>query len=322
MPRRSIRFPITGWIGAAIILFCEGMLFADVRISDRGAVETQAQVTAVLQNRPTTFFAKAARLVAINMTAFVWTGYLLLLEGMLAAQHGRSPVRARPHHFWLLCLASVFIWCVFDAINFRRGMRAWEYIGIPHRFEDRIVAYLFAFAAIVPSMFMSGQVLLMNFKWFDRLRGRQWKLSNAGWWMIILAGALMCAWPLLDPRPITNLTLWMSLVFFLDPINLQLGRPSLLRDWQNGWYGRTAALFAGGLMCGLLWEFWNYWALAKWTYHLPFLGSLEHVRYFQMPVIGLIGFIPFGAECWVMWQTMRIALDGLVEPLPDERSLL
>jgi hypothetical protein len=71
-----------------------------------------------------------------------------------------------------------------------------------------------------------------------------------------------------------------------------------------------------------LWEFWNYWALAKWVYDLPFLGSWQHVKYFEMPMIGLIGFIPFGIECWIMWQLMRIPLDGLVEPLPDEKSLL
>jgi hypothetical protein len=37
---------------------------------------------------------------------------------------------------------------------------------------------------------------------------------------------------------------------------------------------------------------------------------------------GLLGFLPFGMECWVMWQTMRMCLEGLVEPLPDEMSLL
>jgi hypothetical protein len=318
MPRK---LPVTYWLGLSIILLCEFFLFADVVMSDRGPVKTQEQVTEVMRNRPATGFGKVARLVAVNMTAFVWIGYLLLLEGLLTAQMGRSSVRVRAHHFALLCLASVFIWCVFDAINFRRGMRAWEYIGIPARFQDRIVGYLFAFAAIVPSMLMSGQVL-MNWRWFDRLRSRAWTLSNPGFWIVIAIGAATCLWPLLDPRPITNLTLWTSLVFFLDPINMKLGRPSLLRDWQNGWYGRTASLFAGGLVCGLLWEFWNYWALAKWVYHLEFLGPLEHIRYFEMPVLGLLGFLPFGAECWVRWQTIRIALDGLAEPLPDERSLL
>jgi len=49
---------------------------------------------------------------------------------------------------------------------------------------------------------------------------------------------------------------------------------------------------------------------------------MQHVKYFEMPVPGLLGFIPFGLECWVMWQTIRIPLGGLVEPLPDEMQLL
>src|SRR6185503_12633973 len=79
----------------------------------------------------------------------------------------KSPVRKRPHHFLLLFLASIFIWCVFDAINFNLGMHAWHYIGmpgshprIPGNFTDRAVGYFFAFGTIVPGMLMSGQVLL------------------------------------------------------------------------------------------------------------------------------------------------------------------
>jgi hypothetical protein len=174
-------------------------------------------------------------------------------------------------------------------------------------------------------MLMIGQVYL-DVRLFDWARSRPWNLSRRSAIVFqsvaFIVGMAMFAWPVVYPHQITNLTLWTSLVFLLDPINLWLGRPSMLRDWQNGWYGRTLAAFAGGLSCGFLWEFWNYWALAKWVYVLPFLGKWEHVKYFEMPVPGLLGFIPFGIECWVMWQTMRVPLDGLVEPLPDERTLM
>ena len=115
---------------------------------------------------------------------------------------------------------------------------------------------------------------------------------------------------------------WLGFILMIDPLNARAGDESILGDWYEGHTGRLVNLLIAGLICGLLWEFWNYWALAKWTYHLPFLGGWENVRYFEMPVIGLIGFIPFGIECWVMWQSMRMPLDGLAEPLPDERSLL
>jgi hypothetical protein len=78
------------------------------------------------------------------------------------------------------------------------------------------------------------------------------------------------------------------------------------------------------LVGGLLWEFWNYAAVAKWTYNLPFLGPLERLRYFEMPLPGLLGFPPFAIECWAAFQTIAWAWGRVkrlppVEPLgPDE----
>jgi len=315
------RVPLTLWVGLAWVLACEGLLMSDVWLSGRGASRDDASIIAVTERVPQGGYGRLARFVAVNMTPLVWPGYVILLEGVLVFQTGTSPVRLRPHHFATLCLASVFIWCVFDWINFYY-INAWDYIGMPieNRWH-RYWGYWLAYGSVVPAMLMSGQVF-MNLGWFDRARSAKWRMPRWAKWFALTGGAMMLAWPFVAKDPVTNLTLWTSLVFFLDPINLKLGRPGMFRDWQNGWYGRTLAAFAGGLLCGLLWEFWNYWALAKWVYKLSFLGHLEHYRYFEMPLIGLIGFIPFGLECWVMWQTLRIPLDGMVEPLPDEASLL
>jgi hypothetical protein len=324
-PRR--RIPFTLLLGLTWMLVCELLLFTDLHLSHRGRVTTTDQRLAI--PLPTTPLAHAARWVAINMTALVWVGYLIFLEGLFAAR-GASPVRKRPHHFFLLCLASIFIWAVFDTINFNLGMRAWLYIGmpgtpgIPGDFFDRALGYFLAFGTIVPGMLLSGQILLDLglFNWARSRKTNGFRMPHWGLSISLLAGAGMLAWVILDRRPVTNYVLWTSLVFLLDPINYWLGRPSMFRDWERGWFGRTLAAFAGGLICGLLWEFWNYWALTKWTYHLPFLGSLEHYRYFEMPLLGLLGFLPFGIECWIMWQTIRILLDGLAEPLPNDRTLL
>lgn len=316
---RPRRVPLTLCIGLLIVLACEALLWTDVVLTARGAVRTEDQITAL--PRPDGWIAHAARFVAPNMTPLAWFGYLLLLDGVLVLQRTGSPARKRPHHFALLALASIFIWCVFDTINFY-GIGAWDYIGMPPDPVGRLIGYFIAFGSIVPGMLMSGQMLinLGAFKW---AQFRAWpKMPPAVLWISFIAGVVMLVWPIVHHDPITNLTLWTSLVFLLDPINYWLGRPSMWRDWSRGWYGRTLACFAGGLLCGFLWEFWNYWALAKWIYHLPFLGAAENVRYFEMPVLGLLGFLPFGIECWVMWQLMRIPLDGLVEELPDERHLL
>lgn len=62
--------------------------------------------------------------------------------------------------------------------------------------------------------------------------------------------------------------------------------------------------------------------LSKWVYHLPFLGGVEQIKYFEMPVPGLLGFLPFGAACWAMWQTAATPLRGLAEPLPNDVTLI
>jgi hypothetical protein len=314
---RPVRLPKTFLIGVGVIAALEILLLSDVLGSPRPAVETDQQILALPE--PPTTYHRLARWVAINMTALAWPAYILLLDGVLVMQTGTSPIRRRSHHFALLCLASIVIWCIFDAINFYL-INAWSYIGIPRRMSDRLWAYVLAFGAVVPGMLLSGQVL-MNAGAFDWARSRSWRMPRAVVALVVVLGAAGIIWPLVHHDPVTNYTLWFSLMLLLDPLNMKLHRPSIFRDWQNGWYGRTLALMAGGLICGLLWEFWNYWALAKWIYHLPFLGAAENIRYFQMPVLGLLGFLPFGPQCWVMWQTMRIALQDTLEPLPDERAI-
>ena len=143
--------------------------------------------------------------------------------------------------------------------------------------------------------------------------------------VFFLMGAVLATFPFLLRDPSANLTLLLTPILLVDPINRAIGAPSLLGDLQAGRYGRLLSLMLAGLICGLLWEFWNYWAAAKWTYNLPFLGSLENVRYFEMPVLGLLGFLPFGPACWVTFQ-FAVAIAGRlgvrVEPLPSDDSVL
>src|SRR4051812_6434061 len=90
---------LTLWLGLIIILVCEGLLFTDVYLSRRGPLRRHAEIQALKANNPpSTAIGRAARYMAVNMTAIVWVGYLLFIEGILAAQ-GDSPVRRRPHHF-------------------------------------------------------------------------------------------------------------------------------------------------------------------------------------------------------------------------------
>ena len=315
------RWPMTLWMGLILILVCEVFLFLDVR--------TRAWVVLPLPKsqqllEPNDHLATLIRSVAIHMTPLCWVGYLLVMDGLLTTLAWRrrdrsiSCIRSRPNRFLVAWLTSIPVWCFFDWVNFT-VMDAWQYHGLPDLWWQRCVGYFVAFAAISPGMFMAAELYqLLGLRRLQTTGGLQ--IGLMGQIGCLILGLLLLVYPFVAGTPIGTLTLWVCLVFVLDPINLWLGAPSLIADWRAGHWGRTVSLMASGATCGLLWEFWNYWAVAKWTYHLPFLGGLEGYRVFEMPAIGLLGFLPFALETWVALNTILALLHRLglamAEPLP------
>jgi hypothetical protein len=95
---------------------------------------------------------------------------------------------------------------------------------------------------------------------------------------------------------------WLGFIFLLDPINRRLGAPSLGSEFQRGDARRLVNLALSGLLCGVLWEFWNYWAHSKWHYTVPIM---ENLKIFEMPVPGYLGFPAFALECFTMYVFIR-----------------
>ena len=96
---------------------------------------------------------------------------------------------------------------------------------------------------------------------------------------------------------------WLGFIFLLDPISARLGAESLIADLADGRRDRLINLTLSGLLCGGLWEFWNYWSRAKWHYTVPIM---EHLKIFEMPVPGYFGFPAFALECFTMYVFVRV----------------
>jgi hypothetical protein len=322
----NMKWPLTVALGLAWIAACESLLFLDLFFRNGVVIPAPA---AMLPPSPHDTLSTVAQWVARHVTPLCWAGYLVTADGflaMLAKRKNRPDIcstRQRPNRFVLACLTSVSVWCYFDAVNFM-FMDAWRYHGLPDNPIEKYAGYFIAFAAISPAMFLAAQ----GYQYLGLQHARIIRIPmgpNVMMGLFLLGGA-MTAYPFIIQSPIGNLTLWVGLIFLLDPINHWLGGPSILQDWSFARWGRTLSLMAGGATCGLLWEFWNYWARSKWTYHLPFLGSLESYRYFEMPWLGFLGFLPFAVECWVLFNTFlalceRLGL-RLAEPLPNHDSIL
>jgi len=108
--------------------------------------------------------------------------------------------------------------------------------------------------------------------------------------------------PIAYPSTYLAAPVWLGFIFLLDPLNARAGDESILGDWRRGRIDRLTNLLAAGLACGLIWEFWNYWARAKWIYNVPILPD---IKLFEMPVAGFGGFPPFAVECFVMYVSVR-----------------
>ena len=138
--------------------------------------------------------------------------------------------------------------------------------------------------------------------------------------MVVFGAACLVA-PLVMPQHVARylfVLVWLGVVFLLDPINHRLGLPSLLGDLAAGRRSRFYSLLISGWVCGWLWEFWNYWAAAKWHYIFP---MFQNWKIFEMPIPGYLGFLPFALECFVMYVAAARAL-GLIKARQQELTLL
>jgi hypothetical protein len=242
-------------------------------------------------------------------TPIVWTGYILFADGLALRLRGHSLINDRPREAMMLAWISVGCWLVFEAYNIR--LQNWFYVNVPVNPIERNWAYLWSFATIMPGMFETADVL-EGLGFVGNLRVKPRSFSPALLAGVFVVGLAWVTIPPLLPVSIARYTfgfVWLGFILLLEPINMQLGASSPLAEWGDGDPGPALRLLGAGLVCGLLWEFWNFWASSGWRYSLPWPLDFG-VHYFRMPVLGLLGFPPFAWESWAMFQFLKRALRG------------
>ncbi len=223
-----------------------------------------------------------------------WWPYILLADGLVYRRTGWSILKSRPRAFLDLLPWSVTFWLIFELFNLR--LSNWHYVNLIPQLPLRWAGYTTAFATVLPGLFETHLLLRAYTSIGNQHITPARYLSSHGEKAIFL-GALFLLLPLLLPEYFFPLV-WGGFVLILDPLNQRAGAPSLAKDLEKGRLGRIFLLLTSGLICGFLWEFWNYWARAKWIYTVPFVGDL---KLFEMPVLGFLGFPPFALECYVMY---------------------
>ena len=278
--RRRGRYPIYGYAGLAILAAGEVLMFRRVEP------------------------------VATFFTPIAWTGYLLAVDAAVFALQGRSRLRSTPRQFATMAFLSVPLWLIFEAYNWR--LQNWAYVGMPEPLWQQALGSLWSFATIVPALFETSD-LLAALGFAEKASARGWRYWLPKHNLMVLIGVLFLALPLLLPTPVAAhlfALVWLGFIFLLEPINLARGHDALLADLRKNQGQRLYCLLAAGFICGLLWEFWNFWATARWVYVFPIL---QEWKIFEMPIPGYLGFPFFALEMFAMYHFVSGELRRLTE---------
>lgn len=230
-------------------------------------------------------------------TPICWTGFILFADALVFRARGDSWIRSAPQEFVALTLASIPLWLVFEGYNL--VIRNWTYVGLPENPALRAFGYAWSFATISPAIFEAAELAAIVRAGTAGGAGKAGPALPALPALSIAAGALMLVSPFVASEaiaPYLAAPVWLGFIFLLNPINTRLGGESLTR-------ARTINLMLGGLLCGVLWEFWNYWARSKWIYTVPIM---ERLKVFEMPLPGYLGFPAFALECFTMYVFVRV----------------
>jgi hypothetical protein len=240
-------------------------------------------------------------------TPIAWTGFILFADGIVWRARGNSWLRSDPGELAFLAAVSIPLWLVFEGYN--QFIDNWYYTGLPENSLLRYFGYAWSFSTIWPAIFEAADLAAI-LRTGQAGKARRHSALPALPTLSVTVGALMLALPFVVAPHIARYlaaSVWLGFIFLLDPINARLGGPSLLADVGARRYDRVINLAAGGSVCGVLWEFWNYWARSKWHYTVPIMSNL---KVFEMPLPGYLGFPAFALECFTMYVFVRQIVVG------------
>lgn len=232
----------------------------------------------------------------------LWLAYIGVMNALCVRATGRSPLTREPGFFLALFPASALFWWVFEYLN--RFVGNWSYEGEAFGPLGYVALASLCFSTVLPAVW-STRAWLLSRPALRRAFGRVPPLpprcgriptSAAG---LLAAGLLAAtaAWPAaLYPL------LWVAPLVLLCALAARRGRPQPLAPLRGEDWTAPAASALAGLVCGFFWEMWNAFSLLRWVYHIP---GVDRFRIFEMPLLGYLGYLPFGLLCAAVGELLR-----------------
>jgi len=226
----------------------------------------------------------------------LWVGYIISMNALTFRRQGHCLLLDHPFSFLLLFPASAAFWWLFEYLN--RFVQNWHYTGVEFSPLEYFLYAGFSFSTVLPAFASTREWLasfpaLGGFQSFLPLRVHRptrvalLTLLAAGTGLLLLGIYPDYVFPLL----------WISPLLIMVSLQALMKEAHALSPLGHGdWRGVLSSALAA-LVCGFFWEMWNYYSLARWVYHIPFV---QHLPLFEMPLLGYAGYLPFGVECAVV----------------------
>lgn len=234
--------------------------------------------------------------------ASVWFGYIFVMDALIYRRDGCSLIVSQPKVFLAMLPLSAAAWWGFEWVNGFVGN--WHYLSptdIPDWWRT-LWAGIF-FSTVIPAIWETAE-WVSGWRFVRSLpQARGFRVGAPLLVGLMGLGVLFFVLPAVWPLYFFPL-IWGFVSLILDPINYRRGSPSILGYISKGDWRVPVALFVAGNICGILWEFWNFWAFPKWYYTVPFVGA---IKVFEMPVPGYLGYGPFAWEIFALfWFFARL----------------
>jgi hypothetical protein len=227
----------------------------------------------------------------------LWISFVVFVNALTFWRTGTCLLTRQTRYLVALFPASALFWWYFEYLN--RFAQNWYYLGqelftpLTYTLHATI-----AFSTVLPAV-MSTAELLQSYPALRRTRfqrplvlgnrrmhaGATLTLASCG--LIGIAVAPDYWYPVL----------WVSPLLILVSLQVLFSQESILQRLERGdWHVLTLPALAA-LVCGFFWEMWNHYSYPKWAYCIPYVQRFE---IFQMPVLGYLGYLPFGLQCGVV----------------------
>jgi len=228
----------------------------------------------------------------------LWLGYVLAMNALVYRRTGHSLLTDRPRWFAALFPASAAFWWLFEHLN--QFVRNWHYTGIQASGDwDYFLQGTLPFSTVLPAV-ASTWMWLRQSPRLEALRLPAVHAHPALAWAAVGAGALGLA--ATGPWPEASFPMvWLGPLLLLVGLQQLACGETLLAPLASGDWRALLQPALAALACGLLWEFWNYWSLAKWQYSIP---HVQRLHLFEMPLLGYAGYLPFGVTCALAMDTL------------------